>query len=249
MSRLDDVLHRDQNADATIERVAHPLVADAAVLGAVTAVHLLDHLVVPRRFHLATHLASAAAAVGAALALGLSPDELGLQPERVGSGLRRGALSAAGITAVIAVGAAMPQTRRWFDDERVLDVPVGEALFRGLVEIPFGTAVYEELIFRGVILGLASRRLPPLHASLVTSALFGLWHVLPSIRDRHHNPATRERHAAAVTAATVANTAIVGWLLAWQRQRTGSVVAPILTHTASNAVAYLAATVLARDSN
>jgi membrane protease YdiL (CAAX protease family) len=88
--------------------------------------------------------------------------------------------------------------------------------------------------------------LRPLPAVLVSSALFGLWHVLPSLRDREHNPATRDQHPAAVTAATVLNTAVVGAGLAWQRMRTGSVAAPILTHTASNAVAYLAAAALTR---
>src|SRR5690606_14348529 len=130
-------------------------------------------------------------------------DELGLRADRLVPGLRRGALSAAAITAVIAAGAAVPATSAWYDDERVLDTSTGEALFRGLVEIPLGTAVYEEVGFRGVVLGLALRRLPPLPAVLVTSALFGAWHVLPSLRDRELNPSTRHRHPVAVTAVTV----------------------------------------------
>lgn len=222
--------------------------AEAAVVAGVAAQHLLDHLVVPRRFHLATHLTTAAAAVGAALAAGLSLDDLGLRPERAGAGLRRGLAGAGVITAVVGMGAALPSTRAWFDDERVLDVETGEALFRGLVEIPFGTAVYEEVVFRGVIFAFAMRRLPPFPAAVLTSALFGLWHVMPALRDRRHQPLTRERHPAAVVVATVANTSVVGLSLAWQRWRTGSIVAPIITHTASNAVAYLAGVALARRS-
>jgi membrane protease YdiL (CAAX protease family) len=220
-------------------------VAEVAVVAAIAGQHVLDHLVVPRRFHLATHLASAGAAVMAALATGASLDELGLEPRRAAHGLRRGLGSAAVITAAIGLGAALPRTRAWFDDERVLDVEPGEALFRGLVEIPLGTAVYEEVIFRGVIHGFAARRMAPLPAMALSSVLFGLWHVLPSLSDRDHHPLTREQHPAAVVAATVANTAVVGLSLAWQRQRTGSIVAPIITHTASNAVAYLAAVALA----
>jgi membrane protease YdiL (CAAX protease family) len=246
MAGLDDLWRREHWWDPPPAPPTGPPLAEAVIVGGIAATHVVDHLIVPRRFHLGTHLAGAAAAVGAALAAGATIDDLGLRPDRVARGLGRGALSAAGITAAIGLGAALPQTRRWFDDERVLDVSAGEALFRGLVEIPIGTAVYEEVVFRGVLLGLALRRLPPLPAVLVTSALFGLWHVLPSLRDRPYSPAVRDQHPAAVTVATVANTAVVGLALAWQRLRTNSVAAPIVTHTASNAVAYLAAAALSR---
>jgi membrane protease YdiL (CAAX protease family) len=246
MSRLDDIWRRERWWDRPTEPPGAPVGADVAIVGAIAISHVVDHLVVPRRFHLGSHLAGAAGAVAAAIAAGVSLDELGLRPDRVPHGLRRGAVSAAVITTAIGLGAAIPVTRRWFDDERVLDVSPAEALFRGVVEIPLGTAVYEEVVFRGVVLGLALRRMAPVPAVLLTSALFGLWHVLPSLRDREHNPMTRDQHAAAVTGATVANTALVGLLLSWQRLRTNSVVAPILTHTASNAVAYLVAAVSSR---
>jgi membrane protease YdiL (CAAX protease family) len=248
MSRLDDLWRREHWFDPPPAAPAAPVLFDAAIVGGVAASHVLDHLLVPRRFHLGTHLAGAAAAVAAAIGAGASFDDLALRPDRMWGGVRRGAFSAAGITAVIGLGAAIPATRRWFDDERVLDLSRNEALFRGLVEIPIGTAVYEEVVFRGVILGLALRRMPPLPAAVVTSVLFGLWHVLPSLRDRQHNPAIRDQHPGAVTVATVANTAVVGVALAWQRLRTNSVVAPILTHAASNAVAFLAAAALTRSN-
>jgi membrane protease YdiL (CAAX protease family) len=248
MSRYDEAWRREQWWRAPVDPPASPPYAEAAIVAGVAASHVVDHLVIPRRLHLGTHLASAAAVVGAALAAGATLDELGLQPDRIPGGLRRGAVSAAGIAAVIGLGAALPQTRGLFDDERVLDVGTGEALFRGLVEIPLGTAVYEEVVFRGVVLGLAMRRLAPLPAALLTSALFGLWHVLPALRDQANNPATRDRNAALVTALTVMNTSVVGLSLAWQRLRTNSVAAPIVTHTASNALAYLAAAGLSRRS-
>jgi uncharacterized protein len=223
--------------------------AEVAIVGGVAVQHVVDHLLVPRRFHLATHLAGAGGAVIAGLAAGATLDDLGVRPARARRGLRGGGLSALGITSVVAAGALLPRTRRWFDDQRVLDVEPGAALYRGLVEIPLGTAVYEEVVFRGVLLGLALRRMRPLPAALATSALFGLWHILPSLRDREHHPLTRERHALAVTAATVANTSVVGLALAGQRLRTGSVVAPILTHAASNSAAYLAGVAVARTPN
>lgn len=225
-----------------------PLAAEVAIGAGVVASHVVDHLVVPRRFHLATHLLSAGAVVGAAVAAGATLDDLGLRPEHVPASLRRGAISAAVIATVIGAGVALPATRDLFDDARVLDVTPGEAAFRGLVEIPFGTAVYEEVVFRGVLLGFASRRWGATTGAVVTSGLFGLWHVLPALRDREHNPATREQHPVLVVSLTVLNTAVVGGVLAWQRLRTRSVAAPILTHTASNAIAYLAAAALSRRS-
>jgi membrane protease YdiL (CAAX protease family) len=246
MSWLDHAWRRERWWDAPPPATPDHPVAELGIVGAIAGAHVVDHLAVPRRFHLATHLASAGAAALAAMAAGASLDDLGLRPDRVPGALARGAISAATIATGIGVGAALPTTRRWFDDERVLDLSAAEALFRGLVEIPVGTAVYEEVVFRGVIMGLALRRLPPLPATLVTSTLFGLWHILPALRDREHNPATREQHPAAVTFATVLNTAAVGALLSWQRLRTNSVVAPILTHTASNSVAFLVATLLSR---
>jgi membrane protease YdiL (CAAX protease family) len=246
MSRLDDLWRRehwwDDPPPLEVDRAGFEVALAAAIAGS----HVVDHLVVPRRFHLLTHLASAGGAVVAALAAGATLDDLGLRPQSIPKALARGAISASAIAAAIGLGAALPATRRWFDDERVLDVSAGEAVFRGLVEIPVGTAVYEEVVFRGVVMGLALRRLPALPAVLVTSGLFGLWHVLPSIRDREHNPATREQHPATVTLATVLNTAAVGVLLGWQRLRTNSVVAPILAHAASNSIAFLAAAAVSR---
>jgi uncharacterized protein len=115
-----------------------------------------------------------------------------------------------------------------------------------LVEIPLGTAVYEEVVFRGVILGLALRRLPPVPAVAATSALFGLWHVLPALSDRGHHPTTRDAHPLAVVATAVASTTVAGVLFSMERLRGGSVLAPILTHATANAVTFAVAAAVAR---
>ena len=41
------------------------------------------------------------------------------------------------------------------------------------------TAIPEEFAFRGVLLGSGLRLWGPWRASLITSALFGLWHIAP----------------------------------------------------------------------
>jgi membrane protease YdiL (CAAX protease family) len=48
------------------------------------------------------------------------------------------------------------------------------------VPIVLLTANPEEFAFRGVLLGSALRLWGPWRASLITSALFGLWHIAPT---------------------------------------------------------------------
>lgn len=227
--------------------VAHTgsLAPEAALIGVIAGQHVVDHTALPERFHVGVHLATAAGAVAAALALGVTPAELGLQPGRLRHGLRRGLGVATVITLGVGAAALAPPTRPYFVDERVLDVTAREVATRSLVHIPLGTAVYEEVVFRGVVLGLALRRLPPAGAVAVTSALFGLWHVFPALHDQAANPASRERNTVAHVAGTVVTTGLAGVAFAWERLRTGSVLAPILTHTATNAVTYAVAAAVA----
>jgi uncharacterized protein len=229
-------------------RPIHPA-AEVAILAGVVAAHVADHRLVPRRFHLATHLAAAAAAVGAGIGAGLEPDELGLDVSRLPSGLGHGLASAVTTSVVVGVGVAIPATRDLFVDERVVDATPGEVALRSLVEIPFGTALYEELVFRGVLQALATRRFGVVGGAAVTSALFGLWHVLPALGDRHQNPATRDQHPVAVVAGTVLSTTIAGALFAAQRIRSGSVAAPVVAHGANNAVIFAVAAAVTRRTS
>jgi uncharacterized protein len=217
-----------------------------AIVSGVVATHVLDHQVVPEHVHVGTHLVTAAATVAAALATGASLADLGLSPDRVGAGLRRGALVSAAITGVVGLAALSPRTRHLFADQRVLDASAGDIARRSLVDIPIGTALTEELIFRGALLGLARRRMPTVPAVGATSVLFGLWHILPALTDRGHHPMTEARHPAVVAGASVAFTTAAGMLFSYERLRTGSIVAPVLTHTAINVSTYLMATWVAR---
>jgi membrane protease YdiL (CAAX protease family) len=106
--------------------------------------------------------------------------------------------------------------------------------------------VYEELVFRSVILGLALRRSSPAVALAGTSVLFGFWHVLPTLRDHGANDLTagQPRHHAVAVAVAVTTLAGVGF--GSQRLRTGSVVTPIITHAVGNAVMFATAAFIGR---
>src|SRR6266508_2931635 len=104
------------------------------------------------------------------------------------------------LVALLVVGAALPATRELFAHRRVDEHSVAALLYATLVRIPLGTALLEETLFRGVLLGLGLRRWPRRVAVAWSSALFGLWHVLPSgglsgynpvVADLLHGPAGR----------------------------------------------------------
>lgn len=222
------------------------MAADIALVAAIAATHVVDHELVPWRFHVASHLTAAAAAVAAAIAAGATIDDLGLRPDRMAGGARHGLAIGAVMSGGIAIAALNPSSRRFFMDERVLDINPAEIAGRSLVRIPLGTAVYEELVFRSVILGLAMRRLPPLPAVVGTSVLFGFWHVLPTLRDHGASDLTAGQPKHHAVAGAVALTTVAGLGFGFQRLRTNSVVTPMITHAVGNAVVFATAAWIGR---
>ena len=109
---------------------------------------------------------------------GVAWADLGLHGLRLRRGLVIGALAVAAVALVYAAAVALPATRTAFVDSRGA-VPLAAVLFVALVRIPLGTVVLEELAFRGVLPALVGGGW--WRATLVSSGLFGLWHVLPSM--------------------------------------------------------------------
>ncbi|MFB9889298.1 CPBP family intramembrane glutamic endopeptidase [Planobispora takensis] len=156
------------------------------MVGVMVAANVLNNRVAPR---LAP--ATSAAATGAMLAMargsGLSWPELGFRDGA--RGLKVGGALAAAVAGVYGVGIAIPATRRFFRDERALALSWPRVLEEALVQVPFGTVLLEEVGFRGVLYGLLARSHGTLTATGVSSALFGLWHILPAIDMSRANPA------------------------------------------------------------
>lgn len=226
-------------------RPAHPAAA-AGVLAGVALFHVVDHQLVPRQWHLATHLAGTAAAVAAGRLLGLDALDLGLDPAGIREAARTGGLVATAIGAGVTAAALLPAAEPLFADRRVTAASRGTMARWALVEIPVATAAYEEVLFRGVLLGLARQRWSTPVAVAVTSALFGCWHVLPALEDHAAHPATAQRTPAAAVAGTVVATTVAGAAFAGLRLRTGSLLAPVLAHTATNAIPLVAARAVQR---
>jgi membrane protease YdiL (CAAX protease family) len=167
---------------------------------------------------------------------GLTGADLGLGSGRLRRGLAIGGLATAAVGLVYAAAVALPATRTAFVDARGA-APLAAVLFVALVRIPFGTVLLEELAFRGVLPALVGGGW--WRATLVSSGLFGLWHVLPSMGSGPAVMNTLGRPGAVV--GTVLFTAAAGVVFrAWQRW-SGHLVTPMLLHAATNSLGVLIA--------
>ena len=177
---------------------------------------------------------------------GLSWAELGLGRGTVPSGLLWGGAAMAVVAAVYGVGVAVPASRRWFLDARHRVGPA-RAARRALLVVPLSVVVLEEVAFRSVLWGLVEVDRGPLVAAVVTSVLFGVWHVLPAVDGARANAGAGDgapaRRAVVIrqVAGTVAFTTLAGVVFAVLRQQSGSLVAPFLLHWATNGLGILAA--------
>jgi membrane protease YdiL (CAAX protease family) len=150
----------------------------------------------------------------------------------LGGGVPLGRPCPAAVLLVLAgVGllAAVPATRPWLADRRMVGVDGWGTAERALVRIPLGTVVLEEVAFRSVLPAM----LPP----LVACGLFGLWHVLPTARALEVNGL---RRAPVLILAAVVVTFAVGVALEELRTATGGILAPALVHVAANSGATVA---------
>lgn len=153
--------------------------------------------------------------------------------------------------AVLALAITMPAFYELYHDRRV-SAGTGIWLYRTLIRIPIGTVLLEEVAFRGVLPGLFVLRWGVVRGYGAASICFGLWHVLPALTLNEVNPvATRifgtgAGGVAIAVVFAVCSTAIVGIWFCWIRLRSGSVLAPMMAHLASNSGAYTIAWLLTR---
>jgi len=194
---------------------------------------------------LAVGPACAAVLILLARLAGLSWEELGLGPGTWRRGLIWAGFIVGAVAIVYAVGAALPLTRDAFRDSRY-HLGWADALLTAFVLIPVGTVLVEEVAFRGVLWGLVRRVRGTVTATIVSSTLFGLWHILPSLGLSSDNEAIgaavgRGKSAQLVTVlATVAFTALSGVVFCELRRRSGSLLASASLHWSTNGLGVLA---------
>jgi membrane protease YdiL (CAAX protease family) len=209
----------------------------------VLALHnVVGNEVLPAATYVPVNIATGAALFGIALGAGCSLAGLGLARSTLPKGVAAGAVAALLVAVVLALAAAIPATRVLFEDRRVANVDGAELVYQAFVRIPVGTAAFEELAFRGVLLALLLRITSTVPAVMASSVLFGLWHVLPTLSALRVNELAAGTGArlGAVAGAVIA-TAVAGGLFCWLRLVTGSLVAPMIAHTATNSFAIVTA--------
>ncbi|GIE80660.1 abortive infection protein [Actinoplanes philippinensis] len=175
---------------------------------------------------------------------GLTWHELGLSRRTLLPGLKYAVGAVAAVAVVYTVGAAIPLTRPAFQDVRY-HLHLSAALLTAFVIVPLGTVLLEEVAFRGVLMGLVNRHRGAVWASITSSVLFGLWHILPSLRLNHANEAVGAAFGTGLTgqvlavAGAVGFTALAGLLLCELRRRSGSLLAAAALHWATNGLGLL----------
>jgi membrane protease YdiL (CAAX protease family) len=153
-------------------------------------------------------------------------------------------VAAPALALVVVAAAALPTTRPLFTDRRLAGVGPAGTAYRATVRIPLGTVLLEEVAFRGVLLALFAAIVPPGLAVAATSALFGLWHVVPTATALEINGVAGGRTVLVI--ATVVGMAVGGAVLCWLRLATGGLAAPAAIHTGATATATVAAYLVQR---
>lgn len=188
--------------------------------------------------------------LGLGFAVGLDRVDLGLERRTVLRGLAYGAALWAVVAAVLVIAAAIPATRDSLQDDTTI-VSTGAMLRKTLIVIPLGTALLEEAAFRGVLLGLFAKRVSIRRAAMLSSVLFGLWHIPPTINSADGSGAIGDASrsggsTALVVAGVVVAMTLAGLVFCCLRTRSRSLVAPFVAHWWINATAFAVAWLVSR---
>jgi len=172
---------------------------------------------------------------------GAALSDLGLGRADVGAGLRYGAGAFGVVLLVLVVAAVIPATNGFLHDSRA-QIDGGRLLYELGVPIVLLTAIPEEFAFRGVLLGSGLRLWGPRRASLITSALFGLWHIAPTLHTMSDNhvfkgAATSAAGQVLLVLGSIVVTFIAGLIFCWLRLRSRSLIAPVMAHLAADGLA------------
>jgi len=218
-----------------------------AIIAMASYANIISNLILDEIWHLPFQLGILAVALLIARRAGTTWSSMGLRRDRV----RRGVIVGGSVIAIITVGFVIaivgviinPDFRVAFENEKVVNNSVGWVLFQVFIRIPFATALYEEVLFRGVIFGMLARRYSPLVAAALASLLFGLWHIAPTLSGPDNPLLDPEGvfELAGAILGIVGSTMLAGLAFLWIRLYANSVYAAVLAHIGTNSVGMLAA--------
>jgi uncharacterized protein len=176
--------------------------------------------------------------------------DVGLDPANWRRGVAYGLAALMLVAVVLALAALIPATNDFLHDSRGRGTS-GHLEYELGVSILLGTVIPEELAFRGVLLGSGLALWNKWRAVLIVSALFGLWHIAPTLHTSSDNSAVSGVSGSAggqglVVLGAVAVTFVAGFVFCWLRLRSDSLLAPVIAHFATNGLGLVAAWLAAR---
>lgn len=207
-------------------------------VGALAAYDIARRTLLPDGVHFAANTAMIAVLAALAAGASLTKVELGLERARLAAGARLGLTVLAIVMAVVVIVVAVSDDPFGLVSGRA-DVSRGEMLFQVLVEIPLATVLVEEFAFRGVMAALLERVAARGPAVMWSAVLFGLWHLAPAWPTAHVGSVAR-------AVGTVVATAVAGAVLHLLKRRSGSLLAPVIAHWATNGAALAVAWLMTR---
>ena len=107
---------------------------------------------------------------------------------------------------------------------------IAAVLTHAMVGLPLQTAIPEELAFRGLVLSLLIRKLTPLRATLMTSAIFVAWHVVVQVQTLAVTNFTSPWLIVPAMGLAFAGLFVGGVIFALLRLRTSNLAAAVVAH-------------------
>ena len=180
---------------------------------------------------------------------GLSRTEMALGNWPSGLAWALGAIGV--VTVAMAAGVAIPRLHPLFADERILHTTGAQVAHKSLVEVPLGTVLLEEVVFRSVLLGLLTTTYGTVAGVLGSAFFFGLWHILPALEMHDSHSLTSQLGSGvgaklATVVVTILATGAAGVGFALLVVVSGSVLAPMGLHWATNGPGSVAAWLVGR---
>lgn len=220
------------------DAVLKPEAARALAVVLIAGHNLAQNSIFNEKGYVRANAVVTAALIGLGASSGSTLADMGLKPHLTRHDWRVASTAAAACALTTALAVSHPVSRSLFHDERARGDGTKAILQKVTLRFPLGTALFEEIAFRGVLPRVLARSTTA--GDLLSSMLFALWHVIPTARVLHGSPLGRSANDPKhVIAAGSIAAGLAGLLLANERRRSGSIASPWMLHSIFNIITYL----------